>query len=109
MSGKQVPPMPMSMQLVRRLPPYDPQIGPSTRVTAHDLFLPPRPTTSLITQTHHLHEALALDLEDEDEEELRQSPVLVETAGFIVTGFLIGAFITLFLVSTQRRTLIYLT
>lgn len=66
---------------------------------------------SLITQTHHLHEALALnlDLDDEDEEELRRSPVLVETAGFIVTGFLIGAFITLFLVSTQRRTLIYLT
>jgi hypothetical protein len=104
-----VPPMPTSMELVRRLPPFEPQVGPSTRVTAHDLFLPPRPTMSLITQTHHLHEALSLDLEDEDEEELRQSPVLVETAGFLVTGFLIGAFITLFLVSTQRRTLIYLT
>jgi len=96
----------MSMELVRRLPPFEPQIGPSTRVTAHDLFLPPRPTASLIAQTHHLHEALALDLEDEDEE---GSPVMVETAGFLVTGFLIGAFITLFLVSTQRRTLIYLT
>jgi len=97
------------MELVRRLPPFEPQIGPSTRVTAHDLFLPPRPTASLITRAHHLHEALALALDDEDEEEVRGSPVMVETAGFLVTGFLIGAFITLFLVSTQRRTLIYLT
>jgi hypothetical protein len=97
------------MELVRRLPPFEPQIGSSTRVTEHDLFFPPRPTASLITRTHHLNEALALDLEDEDEEELGRSPVLVETAGFLVTGFLIGAFITLLLVSTQRRTLIYLT
>jgi len=47
-----------------------------------------------------------LDLEDEDEE---GSPVMVETAGFLVTGFLIGAFIMLFLVSMEHRTLTYLT
>lgn len=36
-------------------------------------------------------------------------PKLVETGAFIVTGFLVGAFATLFLVSTQRRTLLSLT
>ncbi|KAF9045454.1 hypothetical protein BJ165DRAFT_1528322 [Panaeolus papilionaceus] len=46
-------------------------------------------------------------------EEKRSSnglPVKVtETASYIVTGFLVGAFITLFLFSTQRRTLLYCT
>ena len=42
-------------------------------------------------------------------EEDRKSPALAETGAFVVTGFLVGAFVTLFLVSTQRRTLLSLT
>lgn len=44
--------------------------------------------------------------EDEDND---RSARVVETASYIVTGFLVGAFITIFLFSTQRRTLLYLT
>ena len=39
----------------------------------------------------------------------RSTTRVVETASIIVTGFLVGAFFTLFLFSTQRRTLLYLT
>jgi hypothetical protein len=49
------------------------------------------------------------DAELEGDEDNRRSTTVVETASYIVTGFLVGAFITLFLFSTQRRTLIYLT
>ena len=45
----------------------------------------------------------------EGDEDNRRSTTVVETASYIVTGFLVGAFITLFLFSTQRRTLLYLT
>jgi hypothetical protein len=45
----------------------------------------------------------------EGDEDNHQSTTVVETASYIVTGFLVGAFITLFLFSTQRRTLLYLT
>ena len=45
----------------------------------------------------------------EGDEDDNQSTTVVETASCIVTGFLVGAFITLFLFSTQRRTLLYLT
>ncbi|KAF8805611.1 hypothetical protein BYT27DRAFT_7142393 [Phlegmacium glaucopus] len=44
-----------------------------------------------------------------DEDNRRSKTTVVETASYIVTGFLVGAFITLFLFSTQRRTLLYLT
>ena len=44
-----------------------------------------------------------------DEEDNHRSTTIVETASYIVTGFLVGAFITIFLFSTQRRTLLYLT
>ena len=44
-----------------------------------------------------------------DEEYHHRSTTVVETASCMVTGFLVGAFITLFLFSTQRRTLLYLT
>ena len=47
--------------------------------------------------------------DDELDEDSDQSTTVVETASYIVTGFLVGAFITLFLFSTQRRTLLYLT
>jgi len=45
----------------------------------------------------------------EVDEDSDRSATVVETASYIVTGFLVGAFITLFLFSTQRRTLLYLT
>jgi len=47
--------------------------------------------------------------DDEVDEDSHLSTTVVETASYIVTGFLVGAFITLFLFSTQRRTLLYLT
>ena len=53
---------------------------------------------------------LQLTQDDEvDEDSHRSTTTMVETASYIVTGFLMGAFITLFLFSTQRRTLLYLT
>ena len=47
--------------------------------------------------------------QDADVDEDNDRSTVVETASYIVTGFLVGAFITLFLFSTQRRTLLYLT
>ena len=47
--------------------------------------------------------------DDEVDEDSHRSTTVIETASYIVTGFLVGAFITLFLFSTQRRTLLYLT
>jgi hypothetical protein len=52
---------------------------------------------------------LQMTQDDEVDEDSHRSTTVVETATYIVTGFLVGAFITLFLFSTQRRTLIYLT
>ncbi|EFI27512.1 hypothetical protein CC1G_15547 [Coprinopsis cinerea okayama7 len=39
----------------------------------------------------------------------RRQNTILDTASTVVTGFLVGAFVTLFLVSTQRRTLLSLT
>ena len=53
-----------------------------------------------------------LSLQDEDDgcdSESALSTSVTETASYIVTGFLVGAFLTLFLFSTQRRTLLYVT
>jgi len=53
-----------------------------------------------------------LSLQDEDDCDSSQyirSTSVTETASYIVTGFLVGAFLTLFLFSTQRRTLLYVT
>ena len=52
---------------------------------------------------------LEMTQDDEVDEDSHQSTTVVETASYIVTGFLVGAVITLFLFSTQRRTLLYLT
>jgi hypothetical protein len=52
---------------------------------------------------------LQMTQDDEVDEDSHQSTTVIETASYIVTGFLVGAFITLFLFSTQRRTLLYLT
>lgn len=48
------------------------------------------------------------DDDDTDTPNLRPTSV-TENASYIVTGFLVGAFLTLFLFSTQRRTLLYVT
>lgn len=49
------------------------------------------------------------DFDDDDTLSTRSTNSVTETASYIVTGFLVGAFLTLFLVSTQRRTILYLT
>ena len=46
--------------------------------------------------------------EDSDSSDFRPSSI-TENASYIVTGFLVGAFLTLFLFSTQRRNLLYVT
>lgn len=46
--------------------------------------------------------------EDADTPYLRPTSI-TENASYIVTGFLVGAFLTIFLFSTQRRTLLYVT
>jgi hypothetical protein len=56
-----------------------------------------------------LIEPLPMTHDAEDDEDNRRSTTVVETASCIVTGFLVGAFVTLFLFSTQRKTLLYLT
>ena len=48
------------------------------------------------------------DDDDTDTPNFRSTSV-TENASYIVTGFLVGAFLTLFLFSTQRRTLLYVT
>ncbi|KAF9484080.1 hypothetical protein BDN70DRAFT_196577 [Pholiota conissans] len=67
------------------------------------LFIPPKHQISLLSPL------LEQDVEDEYESirPTRSGPS--DTASYIVTGFLVGAFITLFLFSTQRRTILYLT
>jgi hypothetical protein len=52
---------------------------------------------------------LQMTEDDGLDEDSLGSTAVVETASYIVTGFLVGAFITLFLFSTQRRTQLYLT
>ncbi|KAG6839887.1 hypothetical protein H0H87_012722, partial [Tephrocybe sp. NHM501043] len=45
-------------------------------------------------------------VDHEFEERLPKSPTMAETASCVVTGFLVGAFITLCLLSPQRRVLL---
>lgn len=76
--------------------------NPSTE--SFDVFIPPKPPIGLL--------APLLDQEEEQHivRRRRSRPgVVSETASYIVTGFLFGAFITIFLFSTQRKTLLYVT
>ncbi|KAF8173705.1 hypothetical protein BJ912DRAFT_70984 [Pholiota molesta] len=75
---------------------------------------PPRTHAVLIIPPKSHISLLSPILEQEVDEEYRgrrqlRTGVATETASYIVTGFLVGAFITLFLFSTQRRTILYLT
>ena len=89
-----MPPSPLSSPSIPLKPLADLQSG------ASEVFSPER--IGLIGPL-----PMAQDVEgDEDHHRTRK---VVETASYIVTGFLVGAFITLFLFSTQRRTLVYLT
>jgi hypothetical protein len=73
----------------------------------HDPSLTKRP--SIITQKRRISLLCPFPREDDEDGDTIRSSGVTETASFIVTGFLVGAFITLFLFSTQRRTLLYVT
>jgi len=73
-------------------------------------IIPPRQHISLLSPLP----LAAAGVEGEDKDRPRatrntRSTVIVDAASYAVTGFLIGAFITLFLFSTQRKTLMVLT
>ncbi|KAF4612876.1 hypothetical protein D9613_010999 [Agrocybe pediades] len=76
--------------------------------SAADVILPPRKEISLLAA---LPSQAAVTEEERDAARTatRRSAVIVDAASYAVTGFLIGAFITLFLFSTQRKTLMVLT
>ncbi len=69
-------------------------------ITKRPLIIPPKRRISLLSP---------FPSEDDEGGDTIRSSGVTETASFIVTGFLVGAFITLFLFSTQRRTLLYVT
>lgn len=71
-------------------------------IVAPDLIIPPKRGISLLSP-------LPEDFDDDDTLSTLSSNSVTETASYIVTGFLVGAFLTLFLFSTQRRTILYLT
>ena len=73
----------------------------------HDASFTKRP--SIITQKRRISLLSPFPREDDEDGDTIRSSGVTETASFIVTGFLVGAFITLFLFSTQRRTLLYVT
>ncbi|KAF8152999.1 hypothetical protein B0H34DRAFT_800262 [Crassisporium funariophilum] len=73
------------------------------------LDLPIIPSTSLIPPKRRISLLEPLPENYDDDDDTDRSTTVAETASYIVTGFLVGAFITLFLFSTQRRTLLYLT
>jgi len=91
-------------------------IPPSSSLKPSSLF-PPQ------DHTEHLHPSIimpkrsvgllySLPIQDEDDDMDTpgfRSASITENASYIVTGFLVGAFLTLFLFSTQRRTLLYVT
>ena len=86
------PPSPPALTLDRELP-----TKPSSRIVL------PRRSISLMSPLSEPDEDT-----DSDTMSIRSTGV-GETASYIVTGFLVGAFITLLLFSTQRRTLLYVT
>ena len=100
-----LPPSPSSIASSSLSSPTMPQMSvplPDPQSTSSKV-IPPKSRIGLIGP-------LQMTQDDEVDEDSHQSTTtVVETASYIVTGFLVGAFITLFLFSTQRRTLLYLT
>jgi hypothetical protein len=68
------------------------------------LIIPPKRRISLLSPLP----GQANDKDDDTLSTLSTNSV-TETVSYIVTGFLVGTFLTLFLFSTQRRTMLYLT
>ena len=100
-----LPPSPSSIPSSSLSSPTTPQmpIPLADPQSSSSKVIPPKSRIGLIGP-------LQMTQDDEvDEESHRSTTTVVETASYIVTGFLVGAFITLFLFSTQRRTLLYLT
>jgi hypothetical protein len=112
------------------LPPSPALSWPDSPVGPRSASIPPSPSLKLSSslpppETRHEHlqpsiimpkrsVSLLSPLPSLDNDEETDTPVLrpasiTENASFIVTGFLVGAFLTLFLFSTQRRTLLYVT
>jgi len=73
---------------------------PAAQTFSKPYFLPPKEGISLLAPIE----------QDEEEADISAAAALVtDTASYLVTGFLVGAVITLFLFSTQRRALLYVT
>ncbi|PPQ99310.1 hypothetical protein CVT24_009178 [Panaeolus cyanescens] len=89
--------------------------APSPQMESVELPVPTTPYTFVVPPSKregdvHGDELRVGESESEENKSPKRLPVMVtETASYIVTGFLVGAFITLFLFSTQRRTLLYCT
>lgn len=92
-------------------PPPPPRIAASTTEDPHSL--PPfSPIEYPPSEPQHPYIIPTLSLPRREREKRlvpRRSPSMVETASCLVTGFLVGAFITLCILSPQRRTLLHLT
>ncbi|KDR77064.1 hypothetical protein GALMADRAFT_139090 [Galerina marginata CBS 339.88] len=70
------------------------------------LIIPPKRRISLLSP---LPTQLEIDDDDDNDTNSIRSVSVTDTASYLVTGFLVGAFLTLFLFSTQRRALLVLT
>ena len=95
---------PTSSPVVSRAPSPQPRhmlvSEPAAQTFSKPYFLPPKEGISLLAPIE----------QDEEEADISAAAALVtDTASYLVTGFLVGAVITLFLFSTQRRALLYVT
>ncbi|KAJ2922918.1 hypothetical protein H1R20_g14184, partial [Candolleomyces eurysporus] len=64
----------------------------------------PHPPMSILSPTVSVGEYAEIETRGK-----RTGSTVAESGAFIVTGFLVGAFVTLFMITTQRRTLLSLT
>jgi len=85
--------------------------APPSPILLLDPHLPIIPPGQIIPPKRRISLLSPLPEQDFDDDTLstRSTNSVTETASYIVTGFLVGAFLTLFLFSTQRRTMLYLT
>ncbi|TFK29495.1 hypothetical protein FA15DRAFT_346415 [Coprinopsis marcescibilis] len=72
-------------------------------------YITPRPGISLLATPLISADGVFNSHEHRRHYSRSHKPKVVETASYLVTGFVVGAFITLFLVSSQKRTLLYVT
>jgi len=75
-------------------------LEPPAQVISKTYFLPPKEGISLLAP---------IEQEEEEADISAAAALVTDTASYLVTGFLVGAVITLFLFSTQRRALLYVT